>query len=132
MNKIEYKVQPDLSDEELNALFANAWKNHANREFGPILSKSLTFIGAFDGSLLIGFVNIAWDGGLHGFILDTSVHRDYQRHGIGTELMRLAAEVSSESGIEWLHVDYEPFLDKFYSGCGYRKTEAGLLNLRKI
>jgi ribosomal protein S18 acetylase RimI-like enzyme len=132
MNKIEYKIRPEVTDKSLNRLFANAWENHVNREFGSILSKSLTYICAYDGSLLIGFVNVAWDGGLHGFILDTTVHKDYQRRGIGTELMRLAAEISKECGIEWLHVDYEPSLDKFYRGCGYRKTEAGLLNLRKI
>jgi ribosomal protein S18 acetylase RimI-like enzyme len=130
MSKINYKIRPEVSDESLNALFATARENHVSRKFGPVLSQSLTYICAFDGSLLVGFVNVARDGGIHGFILDTTVHGDYQRRGIGTELMRLAAEVSRERGIEWLHVDYEPLLDAFYRGCGYRKTEAGLLNLR--
>lgn len=130
MNRIECKIQPEVSDESLNALFAEAWENHVSRKFGPILSRSLTYICTFEGSLLVGFVNVAWDGGIHGFILDTTVRGDYQRRGIGTELMRLAAEVSKERGPEWLHVDYEPPLDTFYRGCGYRKTEAGLLNLR--
>ncbi len=74
---------------------------------------------------------MAWDGGIHGFVLDTTVHCDYQRRGIGTELMKRAAEVAGERGIEWLHADYEPHLDAFYRRCGYRKTEAGLLSLRR-
>ena len=55
----------------------------------------------------------------------------FQHKGIGTEIMKLAAKVAAEHGIEWLHVDYEPHLDSFYKGCGYQKTEAGLLNLQK-
>jgi ribosomal protein S18 acetylase RimI-like enzyme len=78
----------------------------------------------------VGFVNVAWDGGIHGFILDTTVHSDYQHRGIGTELMKRASKISADRGIEWLHVDYEPHLEAFYVGCGYQRTQAGLLNLR--
>jgi GNAT superfamily N-acetyltransferase len=130
MDQIEYKIEPELSDREINDLFASAWENHAEREFGPVLAQSLTYVGAFDGSRLVGFANVAWDGGIHGFVLDTTVHREFQRRGIGTEVMKRAAEIAAERGIEWLHVDYEPRLDAFYRGCGYEKTEAGLLNLR--
>ena len=130
MNEIEYQIQPQLSDRDLNDLFASAWENHAEREFGPVLEHSLSYVGAFDSSHLVGFVNLAWDGGIHGFILDTTVRREYQRRGIGTELMRRAAQIAAERGLEWLHVDYEPHLNPFYRGCGYEETKAGLLNLR--
>ena len=33
------------------------------------------------------------------------------------------------SGVEWLHVDYEPHLEGFYRGCGFRHTAAGLLHV---
>jgi len=36
---------------------------------------------------LIGFVNVAWDGGDHAFLIDTKVRPDQQRRGIGTELV---------------------------------------------
>lgn len=130
MAEVEYRIEPELTDRDLNDLFASAWPNHADRRFGPVLRRSLTYVGAFAGSRLVGFVNVAWDGGIHGFILDTTVHPDFQRVGIGTEMMKHAAEVAAERGIEWLHVDYVPHLEAFYRGCGYRKTEAGLLNLR--
>lgn len=131
MSEIRYETEPDVSDEGLNELFASAWENHETREFRPILARSLTYICAFEGTLVIGFVNVAWDGGIHGFILDTTVHRDHQRRGIGTQLMRHAAQIAAERGIEWLHVDFDPHLETFYRTCGYRHTEAGLLNLRQ-
>jgi GNAT superfamily N-acetyltransferase len=130
MATIEYKVAPSLSDAALNDLFTAAWQDHAERAFEPVLRRSLTYIAAFDGAHLVGFVNVAWDGGVHGFILDTTVHRDYQRRGIGAGLLQRAAEVATERGIEWLHVDFEPRLAAFYRRAGYRHTEAGLLNLK--
>ena len=130
MSQIEYKIEPVVCDGDLNALFSLAWQNHEPPKFSHVVTRSLTHVCAYDGPLLVGFVNVAWDGGIHGFILDTTVHPDYQRRGIGTELMTRAADVAADRGLEWVHVDYEPHLAAFYQGCGYRKTEAGLLNLR--
>ena len=131
MGRIVYEVEPSVSDELLNELFFSAWENYETSTFSAILAHSLTYVCAFDGDRLAGFVNVAWDGGIHGFILDTTVHGSYQRQGIGTELMKQAAIVAAKRGIEWLHVDFEPHLEPFYRGCGYRRTEAGLLNLRE-
>jgi ribosomal protein S18 acetylase RimI-like enzyme len=131
VNDIEYRIRPKVADAELNRLFASAWDNHAERKYGPVLERSLTYVCAFAGTRLVGFVNVAWDGGAHGFMLDTTVHREYQRRGIGTELVRQAANVAAQRHLEWLHVDYEERLESFYRGCGFTKTEAGLLRLRK-
>ena len=78
---------------------------------------------------MVGFVNVAWDGGVHAFLLDTTVAPEYRGRGIGTELVKRAAEVAHAAGLEWLHVDYEPHLDGFYRGCGFGRTAAGLLRL---
>jgi GNAT superfamily N-acetyltransferase len=78
---------------------------------------------------LIGFVNVAWDGGAHAFLLDTTVHPDFRRRGIATELVRRVAEAARARGAEWLHVDFEPHLETFYRGCGFAPTAAGLLRL---
>ena len=78
---------------------------------------------------MVGFVNLAWDGGIHAFILDTTVHPDARRNGIGLELVRQAAKAAKKNGITWLHVDYEPDLREFYQKCGFRHTEAGLIAL---
>ncbi len=82
-----------------------------------------------DGAL-IGFVNVAWDGGDHAFLLDTKVRPDHQRRGIGTELARFAARHAQEVGCEWLHVDFDDPLGAFYyDACGFVPTPAGLIHL---
>jgi GNAT superfamily N-acetyltransferase len=84
-----------------------------------------------DAGLLIGFVNVAWDGGDHAFLLDTKTRATYQRRGIGTRLVATAVEHARAAGCEWLHVDWDPPLAAFYvDACGFEPCEAGLIRLR--
>ena len=131
--EIIYRVNPDVTNEPLDALFATAWADYQPVDFIPILRRSLAFICAYaePDRRLVGFVNLAWDGGKHAFLLDTTVHPDFQRCGIGRELVERAAAVARERGIEWLHVDYEPRLHEFYTRCGFQPTLAGLRNLKR-
>jgi len=126
---ITYQVSPHMTNDELNALFAAAWEGHTPTDFISILSRSLAFVCAYHSTRLIGFVNLAWDGGIHAFVLDTTVHSDYRRRGIGREIARQARAVAKERAIEWLHVDFEPHLQAFYNACGFKPTTAGLINL---
>ncbi len=129
--QIEYVTAPPVDDTELNTLFASAWDDHRSRPFKPVLERSLVYVCAYDGDRLVGFVNIAWDGGKHAFVLDPTVHHEYRRRGIATKLLDIAASRTAERGCEWLHVDYDPHLEPFYRQCGFRHAQAGLLNLRE-
>ena len=124
-----YQTSTPLANDELNELFAASWPGHRWCDFRPILQHSLAYLCAYEGTTLIGYVNLAWDGGIHAFVLDTTVHPGWRRRGIGTELVRRAAQVARERGIERLHVDYEPRLRDFYAGCGFQHTAAGLMSL---
>jgi GNAT superfamily N-acetyltransferase len=126
---ITYHTSPPLDNESLNVLLAAAWYDHTERDFRPVLQHSLTYITARDGERLVGFVNLAWDGGIHAFLLDTTVHPAYQRRGIGQALVQHAIEAAQTAGMRWLHVDYLPHLESFYRHCGFRPTSAGLIAL---
>lgn len=79
----------------------------------------------------MGFVNVAWDGGAHAFILDTMVAQDLRKTGVGTELVATAARGARSANREWLHVDFEEHLRPFYfDACAFRPTDAGLIALR--
>ena len=126
---IIYRISPPVTNDDLNALFATAWPNYVPSDFVPVLACSLACVCAYASEQLIGFVNLAWDGGVHAFILDTTVHPHWQRRGIGQMLVERAVAVARERGMEWVHVDFEPHLLPFYRQCGFRHTEAGLLRL---
>ncbi len=127
---IEYRIGPPVTNDEMNALFSVSWSDHESRDFIPLLERSLGYVCAYEGDRLIGFVNVAWDGGVHGFLLDTTVHPELRRRGIGTALVKRAIEVAQGRGLAWLHVDFVPELETFYSRFGFRRTEAGLLEMR--
>ena len=130
---VAYQWRGDITDRELVTLT----ESHGGRSepgwWDRIRRHSLGWVTARSGDgTLVGFVNVAWDGGDHAFLLDTKVRPDHQRQGIGTQLVRLAASQAKRAGCEWLEVDFddEAGLDSFYFGaCGFRPTRAGLVYL---
>jgi ribosomal protein S18 acetylase RimI-like enzyme len=87
-----------------------------------------------DGTV-VGFVNVAWDGSDHAFLLDTKTRRDHQRRGIATRVVRVAMRHARLAGCEWLHVDFDDAdrLAAFYfDACGFRPTTAGLVHLAEM
>lgn len=127
--EITYAISPAVTNDELNPLFAAAWENHIFFDFSPVLEKSLAFVCAYHENKLVGFVNLAWDGAQHAFVLDTTVHPQYRRLGIGVQLVREAVAVAKENKLDWVHVDFEPHLQEFYEKCGFRNTTAGLIKV---
>ena len=131
---VELKVKFPVDDAALSALHHKAFSpgrpdtDAAARPWASRLERhSLTWVGAFSAGRLIGFVHVVWDGGTHAFILDTAVHPDFQRLGIGRDLVRTVTTEAFKAGCDWVHVDYEPRLAGFYeNACGFRPTPAGL------
>jgi GNAT superfamily N-acetyltransferase len=128
------KVRFPVDDAALSALHHQAFSRELPDEDAVIRPwadrlerHSLTWIGAFSSGRLVGFVHAVWDGGIHAFILDTAVHPDFQRLGIGRDLVRAVTDEAFRAGCDWVHVDYEPEFASFYeSACGFRPTPAGL------
>jgi ribosomal protein S18 acetylase RimI-like enzyme len=119
-----------VDDAQLSALHTRAFGEtpYAIRPWKRQLERhALTWIGAFAGEQLTGFVQVAWDGGAHAFLLDTAVDPDHRHRGLGRALVRAATAEARAAGCAWLHVDYEPHLARFYRD--FRPTPAGLLRL---
>lgn len=126
---IDIVTDPLPGDEALRRLWLVAWNGEGPSSFQPVLARSLTHVGAYAGTELVGFVNVAWDGGVHAFILDTCVDPAYRRQGIALRLLERAAAVSRQRGASWLHVDFEPHLEGLYRQAGFGPTAAGLMRL---
>lgn len=129
---IGYKWRGAVDDVALAALHAEAfghgqgvadWRARLERH-------SLGWVCARETGELVGFVNVAWDGASHAFILDTLVSRTVRHRGVGTTLVAIAGREARTVGCQWLHVDFEKDLEAFYlDACGFRPTSAGLLRL---
>ncbi len=130
---VVFRIRPPLDNDELNALHAEAFGHEVGeRDWLTQLRHSLLWVGAFHDGRLIGFVNVAWDGGVHAFLLDTAVARGMRGRGIGTALVREAIAATRNSGsVEWLHVDSDKeLMRRLYEPAGFERTSAAVVRLR--
>jgi GNAT superfamily N-acetyltransferase len=133
-DELAYTWRGPASDEEMIELIESHGGRPETGWWDKTRPHSLGWVTArtSDG-VLVGFVNIAWDGADHAFLLDTKTRGEWQRCGVGTELVRHAVRHAREAGCEWLHVDFEPHLRPFYfDACGFEPTEAGLIHLHSL
>jgi len=130
-DEVDYSWRGPISDAEMVELVESHGGRPAAGWWDRIRPYSLGWVTARvrDG-VVVGFVNVAWDGGDHAFLIDTKTRGDWQRRGVGTEVVRQAAHHAKAAGCEWLHVDFESDLAPFYlDACGFRPTDAGLIHL---
>lgn len=129
---VDYEWRGDIDNIALEALHAEGFE-HAPVDHdwrSQLEGHSLGWVTARDHGRLIGFVNVAWDGATHAFILDTLVAAEARRRGVGKRLVELAVVEARAAGCEWLHVDFEDHLRDFYfDACGFERADAGLIAL---
>jgi ribosomal protein S18 acetylase RimI-like enzyme len=122
-----------VTDDEMVGLVASHGGTPVPGWWDRIRPHSLGWVTARAGGTLAGFVNVAWDGGDHAFLIDTKTRGDRQREGIGAMVVRAATEGARAAGCEWLHVDHRRELRPFYlDACGFRETDAGLIHLPSL
>jgi GNAT superfamily N-acetyltransferase len=118
---------------EVNSLHAECFEHEssATNWWLQLNHFSLGWVCIRKSRELVGFVNVAWDGGAHAFVLDTMVVPAVRGKGIATALIMEAINRGKQSGCEWLHVDFGPHLRAFYfDACGFNPTDAGLVSLK--
>lgn len=130
---IDLRWRGDFADRDLNELHAEGFDHPVFEDAwsAQVQGHSLGWVTAHEHDRLVGFVNVAWDGGVHAFLLDTLVAHSHRGRGIGTALVRAAVTGATDAGCEWLHVDWDDGLERFYvDSCGFAPAAAGLLALR--
>ncbi|MFF2812214.1 GNAT family N-acetyltransferase [Streptomyces sp. NPDC058000] len=129
---ITYEWRGELENSAVNALHAEGF-NHRILDvdwLAQVHRHSLGWVCARLDGELVGFVNVAWDGGAHAFVLDTVVKGELRRSGIGAGLVDAAVRGARAAQCAWLHVDFEDDLRAFYlDACGFKPTTAGLIAL---
>jgi ribosomal protein S18 acetylase RimI-like enzyme len=130
---VTFEWRGAIDNDQLNRLHAEGFGTRVfDTDWASQLERhSAGWVTARDGDRLVGFVNVAWDGGVHAFVLDTLVARDRRREGLGRALLEHAVEGARAAACEWLHVDWDDEeLSAFYvEGAGFVPTKAGLIAL---
>lgn len=132
---IAYEWRGEFDNAELNGLHAEAFDTRLYDEsewnWHELVSRhSLGWVTARQGSDLVGFVNVVWDGLAHAWIQDVMVAGRARRQGVGTALVAETRAQARAAGCEWLHVDFDDDLRSFYfEACGFTPTNGGLIAL---
>ena len=112
-------------DTILNLYSGVGWTNYT--ENPDMLKKayenSLLTLGAYDGDKLVGVIRTVGDGYSIVFIQDILVFPEYQRKGIGTQLIREVMERFSSVYQMELMTDNAPETISFYQSVGFVKAD---------
>lgn len=144
---VTYEWRGEFGNDEVESLHGEGfghekaahdwWAQLSRHSLGWVCARGEVAADAAGGSTqagdgaLVGFVNVAWDGAAHAFILDTVVALAARHQGVGVGLVVEAERRARAAGCEWLHVDFEEELAAFYfEACGFRPTPAGLIRLK--
>ena len=84
--RIDIRIDPFPPEAAFRALWRDSWGSDWQGPL-PDWRISLAHLGAYEGDRLVGYLNIATDGGGHAFLLDPTVHPDVRRKGLGTQLV---------------------------------------------
>jgi GNAT superfamily N-acetyltransferase len=131
-----YEWRGTFTNEEVNALHAEAFETRLFDEtewnWVDITARhSLGWVTARNDGDLVGFVNVIWDGLVHAWIQDVMVAISVRHRGVGVALVNAARDGAREAGCEWLHVDFDDDLRRFYyDACGFQPSNAGLMSLQ--
>jgi GNAT superfamily N-acetyltransferase len=131
---VAYEWRGECASNEVETLHARGFERKPEWSWDwrrQVQGHSLGWVCAReDASQLVGWVNVACDGGVHAFLLDTVVASTHRRQGIATRLVERATDGARAAGCEWLHVDFEEHLQGFYlDACTFVPTPAGLIRL---
>lgn len=83
---------------------------------------------AWAGAELVGILRGWTDGAYDGYVCDLAIHPDYQKRGVGRELLRLAVEMDPQ--IQWV-LRASKIATDYYQHIGWQKIENGWFWPRK-
>lgn len=81
-------------------------------------------LSAWDGPRLVGILRGWTDGAYDGYVCDLAVDPDYQRQGVGRELLRQC--VSQSPDVQWV-LRASAIAADYYAHIGWTRIENGWL-----
>ena len=90
-------------------------------ELYKALKRSWYCLSGYENDKLVGFGRIICDGIVHALILDLIVHPDYQKQGIGTQILNKLVEKCQQHRIKDIQLFCAKGYAGFYEKRGFRK-----------
>lgn len=123
---MDVKKYENFRLEEIINLYQSAgWTNYLERTdiLEEAYANSLCVLGAYDDDRLIGIIRAVGDGRTIVFVQDIIVLPEYQRRGIGTELLRAVVETYKDVYQIELLTDNTENTKAFYRSVGFTASD---------
>jgi len=127
--EIEYRTgESALPAEAFVALAQRVWpRNYDTARIGAALTRTIN-IGAWAGNQLVGSVRVLSDGYLFNTVPEVMVDPEYQRLGIGRELMHRAVDLAPGGQ---LFFGAQPGNEPFFERAGFQRGPVGFVGRRE-
>ena len=128
---IRYEFDATVSTADIADLRQAVGWNRMERDLSDPRLPTTLQLCAFDENHLIGYAQVISNHVTDAYIQDVMVHPDYQRQGIGTQLMEKLLSRLEEDGIYMASVIYgEEALRPFYERFGFYTMLCGQREMR--
>ena len=131
---IVYRDTHDIDLDQLTVLFnAVGWERRtADRErLAQLVRGSLYVVSAWDGDRLVGFARGISDGATNAYISTVAVLPEYQKRGIGREIIRRL--VTSREHLQFvLHANERAYPFYLHLDAGFEPIDNMLIRRRKF
>ena len=114
-----YVCNEAVSVKELADLRESIGWNRMENEYKNPLLTSYYHIAVYEKEVLIGYIDCVSNGVTDAYIQDLMVHPDYQRRGVGTDLMKKMIDYLKKKHIYMISVVFEENLKPFYEKFGF-------------
>ena len=130
--EFRYEYTPNLKPEQVANLRKSVGWDTRVEKFKKKLGNTYFCVGCFRGNRLVGYLDVVSDGIDDAYIRDLVVHPDYQRRGIGLNLLNMVIKRVQSDGIKMVNVIFEPRLEKFYKKANFDILFAGQIDNEKL
>jgi GNAT superfamily N-acetyltransferase len=131
--QVDFRLNARPSREELDALsVAVGWSPFGVDYAAALDGYAVTTSAWTSAGRLVGWTSVVSDHVRHAFLLDVMVHPDFQRRGIGRQLVHRAIDAMRAEGVTAFHVDCAPDRAGFYERCGFKMCAGGWLDTSNV
>ena len=128
MAQIDLREGGAIPEKQVKELFAALGWTEFDGLFPELLLNSTYVVSAWDGARLVGMARVVSDRVYVSTLQQVGVHPDYQRQGLGSELVRRCVAQFARTQF-LLTIDDESNVT-FYSRFGFTKTTDAMIRLR--
>lgn len=128
---MRYEFDAPVSAAALADLRQSVGWNRMEGDLSDPHLQNMFHLCCFVGNRLVGYAAVVSNGVTDAYIQDVMVHPDYQRQGIGRELMQRTLNRLRADGIYMVSVIYgDAKLSRYYETFGFSTMLCGQMELR--